>query len=117
MAGEVHVIVYLLPLLFLLSFQYATKLEKGDYVIRYQFRHIDKERLEALKDLVCVVQYKLSTPISLDFYSTHAGAMEKRSGKKINGIVAAPHTVIPLYIAGVPDDKLVVAVWIVEFEL
>lgn len=74
-------------------------------MIRYQFRHIEKERLEALKDLVCVIQYKLSSPISLDFFSSHSGAMEKKSSKKLNAIMASPNAIVPIYIAGVPDDK------------
>ncbi len=47
----------------------STHLDKGDYVLRFHARHVDREQLEGLRDMVLMLDQKLSSSVDLDFYS------------------------------------------------
>ncbi|XP_070539380.1 tripeptidyl-peptidase 2-like isoform X2 [Ptychodera flava] len=84
--------------------QYTLKLEKGDYTIRMQIRHEKKEMLEKLKDLILLIEQKLSSSISLDVYSSYNGAMTGK--QKYGNQKLCPGEVSPMFVPPVAEDKL-----------
>ncbi|XP_077987332.1 tripeptidyl-peptidase 2-like [Glandiceps talaboti] len=84
--------------------QYTLKLEKGDYTIRMQIRHEKKDMLEKLKDLILLIEQKLSSSISLDVHSSYNGAITGK--QKFGNQKLAPGGVCPVFIAPLAEDKL-----------
>ncbi|XP_039278356.1 tripeptidyl-peptidase 2 isoform X2 [Nilaparvata lugens] len=84
--------------------KYSCKLEKGDYVLKLQIRHEKRELLDKLVDLPILLRHKLPSPITVDVYASYSQAVI--NGKKMASAVlpvAKPH---PIYIAPIPNDKL-----------
>lgn len=80
------------------------KLEKGDYVIKLQIRHEKKDLLEKLSDASMLVDFKLTTAQSLDFYSNFNQAVTQ--GKKLTAFSMSGNTSTALYIAPIMSEKL-----------
>ena len=59
--------------------------------------------LEKLKDTVLLVKTKLSSPISLDIYSSWSAALT--GGKKLNNITAHCGMRHPIYVGQLSDEK------------
>ncbi|XP_006813380.1 tripeptidyl-peptidase 2-like, partial [Saccoglossus kowalevskii] len=84
--------------------QYSLKLDKGDYTIRMQIRHEKKEALDKLKDLLLLIEQKLSSTISLDVYTTMNGAL---TGKhKFGTQKLCPGAMTACFIPPLSEDKL-----------
>ncbi|XP_072034385.1 tripeptidyl-peptidase 2-like isoform X2 [Amphiura filiformis] len=84
--------------------QYTMKLDKGDYTLRLQVRHEKKELLEKLKDMVMLIDQKLSSSLTVDTYPTVAGALIGKS--KFTTMSLQPGTSGSVFIPPIPDDKL-----------
>lgn len=84
--------------------QYTLKLDKGDYTLKLQVRHEKKDMLERLKEMVILIDQKLSSSLSVDVYSTHAAAIAGKN--KISSMSLAPGSSVPIFIPPIPDDKL-----------
>ena len=54
--------------------KWSVKLEKGDYTVRASVRHEKRELVDKFTDTPLLVSSKLSSPISLDLYSSHPQA-------------------------------------------
>ncbi|KAH7964790.1 hypothetical protein HPB49_001355 [Dermacentor silvarum] len=85
--------------------RYATKLEKGDYVLRVHVRHEQSALVERLSDLPLELSHKLPSAITLDAYRSQGQAM-LASGKKFAPLMARPGAQVPVYLAPLPCDKL-----------
>lgn len=85
-------------------FQYAVKLDKGDYVIRMHIRDDKKDYLDKLMDIPMLLNQKLPNTISLDVHSSHSLAV---IGGKKSGVVgpALSSATVPFYIAPLNVDK------------
>ncbi|CAH3119853.1 unnamed protein product [Pocillopora meandrina] len=83
--------------------RYSVKLEKGDYVLKLQVRHDNKDQLEKLKDTVILIEQKLSPAITLDTHSSRLAAMKST---KFNSGNKRPGTCCPVYIMPPGDDKI-----------
>ncbi|XP_078380044.1 tripeptidyl-peptidase 2-like isoform X2 [Oculina patagonica] len=83
--------------------RYSVKLEKGDYVLKLQVRHDNKDQLEKLKDTVVLIEQKLSPAITLDTHSSRLASM--KSGK-FSSCTRGPGTCCPVYITPLADDKI-----------
>lgn len=53
-----------------------------------------------------LIGQKLSTPITLDVYSTHGQALVQ--GKKLNSLMLHKGAVVPIYVSPLSSDKLVI---------
>ncbi|XP_041482803.1 tripeptidyl-peptidase 2-like isoform X1 [Lytechinus variegatus] len=85
--------------------QYTLKLDKGDYTLRLQVRHDKKEMLDKLKDMVLLIDQKLSSSLSVDVYQTVNGALNGKA--KFGSTMTVPRgSSVPLFIPPIPDDKL-----------
>ncbi|XP_077513162.1 tripeptidyl-peptidase II isoform X1 [Amblyomma americanum] len=85
--------------------RYATKLEKGEYVLRLHVRHEQSALVERLAELPVELSQRLPTALPLDVYRTHGQAM-LATAKKFAPIMARPGTRLPVYLAPLPCDKL-----------
>ncbi|XP_033096394.1 tripeptidyl-peptidase 2-like isoform X2 [Anneissia japonica] len=84
--------------------QYTLKLEKGDYTLRLQVRHEKKEMLEKIKDMVMLIDQKLSTSFTIDTFPSILSAL---SGKnKFNTVNLMAGSSVPIFIPPIPDDRL-----------
>ena len=54
--------------------KWSIKLEKGDYTVRASVRHEKRDLVEKFSDTPLLVSSKLSSPVSLDIYSSHSQA-------------------------------------------
>ncbi|XP_071839220.1 tripeptidyl-peptidase 2-like isoform X2 [Apostichopus japonicus] len=84
--------------------QYTLKLDKGDYTLKLQVRHEKKDMLERLKEMVILIDQKLSSSLSVDVFSTHAAAIAGKN--KISSMTLAAGSSVPIFIPPIPDDKL-----------
>ncbi|KAJ7392828.1 tripeptidyl-peptidase II Tpp2 [Desmophyllum pertusum] len=84
--------------------RYSVKLEKGDYVLKLQVRHDNKDQLEKLKDTIVLIEQKLSPAITLDTHSSRLASM--KSGGKFSSCTRGPGARCPVYIMPVADDKI-----------
>merc|ERR1711881_511346 len=78
--------------------RWSIKVEKDDYVLRAHVRHEKKDILDKMMDIPMNLSSKLSSPVTLDVYTSYANA--STSGKKINssGFTLAAGKTVPLYI-------------------
>ncbi|PFX32477.1 Tripeptidyl-peptidase 2 [Stylophora pistillata] len=83
--------------------RYSVKLEKGDYVLKLQVRHDNKDQLEKLKDTVVLIEQKLSPAITLDTHSSRLAAMKS---SKFSSCTQRPGSCCPVYITPPADDKI-----------
>ncbi len=58
----------------------AVSLEKGTYKIEVVTQHHDYDTLDGFEKLPLTIEQSLSSPISLDFWSSHAAAANETSG-------------------------------------
>ena len=72
-------------------------MDKDDYTLKVYVRHEKRDILDKLSDLPMTLSTKLSTPVSLDIYASHAQA-SLGSGKKSTVVNVAKGASIPLYI-------------------
>lgn len=79
------------------------KLNKGEYTIKVQVRHEKKELLEKLNEATLTASFKLSTPLSLDIYSSYRTAL--LGEKKVSSIIVPPQRPVPFYIAPLSAEK------------
>ncbi|XP_053618070.1 tripeptidyl-peptidase 2 [Plodia interpunctella] len=84
--------------------KYSVKLEKGDYVLRLNIRHDNRSLLERLQELPVLIQQRLAQPITLDVYCSQPQALT--GGKKFNSSSLPSGTILPVYFAPVPADKI-----------
>ena len=92
------------PSLNISGLQYTIKLDKGDYTIRLQVRHENKELLEKLKDMVMLIDQKLSSSLSVDCFQTMSSALNGKN--KFNTMTLPAGGSVAVFIPPVPDDKL-----------
>jgi len=83
--------------------KWSIKLEKGDYTVRASVRHEKRELVEKFMETPMLVSSKLSSPITLDVYSSHPQAQV--GGKKISTVSISPGRSTPVYIAPLSTDK------------
>ncbi|KAK3699411.1 hypothetical protein QZH41_018570 [Actinostola sp. cb2023] len=83
--------------------RYSTKIEKGDYVIKYQIRHDNKDQLEKLKDMLILVESKLTPTLPLD---VHPSLLSSMTGGKFNGVTIHKGRRLPIFISPLSDDKI-----------
>ncbi|RZF39809.1 hypothetical protein LSTR_LSTR000457 [Laodelphax striatellus] len=86
------------------AYKYSTKLEKGDYTLKMQVRHEKRELLDKLVDLPILLRHKLPSPIAVDVYASYSQAV--LNGKKMASAVLPVAKPLPIYIAPIPNDKL-----------
>lgn len=67
-----------------------------------QVRHDNKDQLEKLKDMVVLIEQKLSPAITVETHSSRLASM--KSGK-FSSCTRGPGTCCPVYIMPVADDK------------
>ncbi|XP_022098727.1 tripeptidyl-peptidase 2-like isoform X1 [Acanthaster planci] len=84
--------------------QYTIKLDKGDYTIRLQVRHEHKDLLEKLKDMVMLIDQKLSSSLNVDCYQTMSNALNGKS--KFNTVTVQSGDSVAVFVPPVSDDKL-----------
>ena len=77
--------------------RWSLKLEKGDYTAKVGVRHEKKDVLEKFTDTTLLVSSKLSSPVSMDVYSSHVNA--QTGGKKMTSTTLQPGTNLPIYVA------------------
>lgn len=84
-------------------FQYIVKLEKGDYQLKMHIRDDKKDYLDKMVDTPMQIIQKLTTPITLDVYSSHSQAL---IGGKKTGVIHSLNLIsTPLYLAPISVDK------------
>ncbi|CAL1282653.1 unnamed protein product [Larinioides sclopetarius] len=83
--------------------KYATKVDKGEYTLKLQIRHEDSALLEKLSEVSMLMSLKMASNISLDIYDKHSNALI--NGKKMSCQSAAPGSIVPIFLAPVPNDK------------
>jgi tripeptidyl-peptidase-2 len=83
--------------------KWSLKLEKGDYTVRVSVRHEKRELVDKFMDTPLLVSSRLSSPISLDVYSSQSQAQV--SGKKGSSMTVYPGRSTPVYIAPLATDK------------
>ncbi|XP_071798150.1 tripeptidyl-peptidase 2-like isoform X2 [Asterias amurensis] len=83
---------------------YTMKLDKGDYTIRLQVRHENRDLLEKLKDMVMLIDQKLSSSLSVDCFQSVTSALNGKS--KFNTATVQAGGSVAVFIPPVPDDKL-----------
>ncbi|XP_071949542.1 tripeptidyl-peptidase 2-like isoform X2 [Antedon mediterranea] len=84
--------------------QYTLKLEKGDYTLRFQVRHEKKEMLEKIKDMVMLIDQKLSTSFTIDMFPSVLSALNGKN--KFNTMNLMAGNSVPIFIPPIPDDRL-----------
>jgi len=75
--------------------QYSYNYKPGDYVLRLQLRHENRELLEKSKDLTLVLKTKLAKPIPLNFYGSWKQALLR--GTRLAPFLAPAGSVVPVY--------------------
>lgn len=70
-----------------------------------QIRHDKKDQLEKLKDMVILIETKLTPILPLDVHQSHLAAMA--GGSKGNGVSMQKGSKVPFFVSPLPDDKWV----------
>ncbi|KAF4524231.1 hypothetical protein B566_EDAN012199 [Ephemera danica] len=83
--------------------KYMVKAEKGDFVLKMHVRHEKRELLDRLTDLTLLLSQKLSSPLTLDVYTSHSQALV--AGKKAQPCSLPPGTTQPIYITPLANEK------------
>ena len=83
--------------------KWTSKLEKGDYTAKVNVRHEKKDLVEKFSETPLLVSSKLSSPVSLDIYSSHSAGQS--GGKKMTSSSLQPGHTLPLYVAPASTDK------------
>ncbi|EDO30245.1 predicted protein [Nematostella vectensis] len=83
--------------------RYTAKIEKGDYILKYQVRHDNRDQLEKLKDMVVLIETKLTPTLPLDVHPSRLSAM---TGGKFTAFIMQKGWCWPVFINPLPDDKL-----------
>ena len=83
--------------------KWALKLEKGDYTARVNVRHEKKDVLDKFTDTPMLVSSKLSSPVSLDVYSSHPSAQS--GGKKMTMTTLHPGNLLPIFLTPPATEK------------
>jgi len=84
--------------------QYNTRMEKGEYTLKLQVKHHQKEMLTKLQHATINLLHKLNQPPTVDFYPTHRDALV--GGSKLQSCYVTPDKPTMFYAAPIPDDKL-----------
>jgi len=84
--------------------QYNTRLEKGEYILKLQVKHHQKDLLTKLQHSTINILHKLTTAPTVDFYPTHRDALI--GGSKLQSCLVTPNKPSQFYVAPIPDDKL-----------
>lgn len=84
--------------------RYPVKLEKGEYTLKLQVRHEKKSMLEVLSDTVIHLKQKLSTPITIECYSSVKEAFN--DGKKFQSCILQPGAQCPIFFTTPSSEKL-----------
>ncbi|CDW52111.1 tripeptidyl peptidase 2 [Trichuris trichiura] len=87
------------------SHRYQVKLEKGDYKLILQVRHVDEETLIDLKDLGIFIECRLNSNIQAQCYASFVDALSVNS-KKFSSRRVPANSVTPLYFVGPSKDRL-----------
>ena len=66
-------------------------------------RHESKEKLERLKTMEVLLEQKITSPLSLDIFSSRSSAMISNS--KFTAKTLTPGSIMPLFIAHLPHEK------------
>ncbi|CAB3991719.1 Hypothetical predicted protein [Paramuricea clavata] len=85
------------------SERYNVKLEKGEYFIRLQVRHENKDKLERLNTMEVILEQKITSPLSLDIFPSRSSAMTANS--KFTAKTMTPGDIMPLFIGHLPHEK------------
>ncbi|XP_029189240.2 tripeptidyl-peptidase 2-like isoform X1 [Acropora millepora] len=83
--------------------RYTVKLDKGDYVLKLQVRHDNKDQLEKIKDTVVLIEQKISSAVTLD---THSSRLASMKATKFSSCTRAVGSSCPVYIMPLADDKI-----------
>ena len=83
--------------------KWSSKLEKGDYTLKANVRHEKKDLLEKFTETPLLVSSKLSSPVSLDTYSSHSAC--QTGGKKMSSATIQPGHSLPIYVSPAATDK------------
>ena len=66
-------------------------------------RHEGKEKLERLKTMEVLLEQKITSPLSLDIFSSRSSAMISNS--KFTAKALTPGSIMPLFIGHLPHEK------------
>ncbi|XP_054709504.1 tripeptidyl-peptidase 2-like [Uloborus diversus] len=83
--------------------KYSVKIEKGDYTLKLQIRHEERNLLEKMTDSPLLISSKLSSNLSFDIYDKLSQALV--NGKKFSSHVVVPGSTVPLFLAPIPTEK------------
>lgn len=84
--------------------KYSVKLDKGDFVMRFQVRHEQRSLLEKLTDMPFLLQQKLPSSLSLEIYASYSQAII--GGKKFAAKTLPPGATCPIYLHPLSTEKL-----------
>ncbi|KAI1307595.1 Tripeptidyl-peptidase 2 [Halotydeus destructor] len=84
--------------------RYTTKLDKGDYVLKFHVSHDSSAALEKLNELVVCMTQKLSASVALDVYNSHKEALI--DGKKFGDKTLKPNGTCGVFFTSLAADKL-----------
>ncbi|XP_023235229.1 tripeptidyl-peptidase 2-like [Centruroides sculpturatus] len=84
--------------------KYSVKLDKSDYVMRFQVRHEQRSLLEKLTDMPFLLQQKLPSSLSLEVYATYSQAII--GGKKFANKTLPPGVSCPVFFPPLNTEKL-----------
>ena len=73
-----------------------TQVGKDEYTLRAHVRHEKREVLEKMMDLPLALGVKLSSAVSLDYYTSFAQA--STGGKKASSLTLHPNKTLPIFI-------------------
>ena len=66
-------------------------------------RHERKEKLERLRNMEVILEQKISSPLSLDIFSSRSSAMIANS--KFTSKTLTPGVIAPVFIGHLPEEK------------
>lgn len=79
------------------------KFGKGEYTIKLQVRHEKKDLLEKLNEATLTANFKLSSPLCLDIYTSYKAAL--LGVKKVTSITVPALRPVPFYLAPLSAEK------------